>query len=54
MAEYATYLEEHLNGFQQYDDGIVRQLVERITVVDTEKIRIKFLYSNLEIEQYMC
>ena len=24
MAELAAYLEEHLSGFQQYDDGIVR------------------------------
>lgn len=54
MAELAAYLEEHLSGFQQYDDGIVRQLVERITVVDAETIRIKFRYSDVEIEQAMC
>ena len=54
MAELTAYLEEHLSGFQQYDDGIVRQLVERITVVDAETIRIKFRYSDLEIEQTVC
>lgn len=54
MAELTAYLEEHLSGFQQYDDGIVRQLVERITVVDAETIRIKFRYSDVEIEQTMC
>ena len=54
MAELTAYLEEHLSGFQQYDDGIVRQLVERITVVDAETIRIKFRYSDVEIEQAMC
>ena len=54
MAELAAYLEEHHSGFQQYDDGIVRQLVERITVVDAETIRIKFRYSDVEIEQAMC
>ena len=54
MTELTTYLEEHLSGFQQYDDGIVRQLVERITVVDAETIRIKFRYSDVEIEQAMC
>ena len=54
MAELAAYLEEHLSGFQQYDDGIVRQLVERITVVDAETIRIKFRYSDVESEQAMC
>ena len=54
MAELTAYLEEHLSGFQQYDDGIVRQLVERITVVDAETIQIKFRYSDVEIEQTMC
>ncbi len=54
MAELTAYLEEHLSGFQQYDDGIVRQLVERITVVDAETIRLKFRYSDVEIEQTMC
>ena len=54
MAEYTAYLEEHLNGFQQYDDGIVRQLVERITVVDAKTIRVKFRYNNVEIEQTLC
>ena len=54
MAELTAYLEEHLGGFQQYDDGIIRQLVERITVVDAETIRIKFRYSDVEIEQTMC
>ncbi|MBM6976587.1 recombinase family protein [Intestinimonas butyriciproducens] len=51
MAELTAYLEEHLSGFQQYDDGIVRQLVEQITVVDAETIRIRFRYSDVEIEQ---
>ena len=54
VAELTAYLEEPLSGFQQYDDGIVRQLVERITVVDAETIRIKFRYSDVEIEQTMC
>lgn len=51
MAELAAYLEEHLSGFQQYDDGIVHKMIERVTVVDEETIRVKFRYSDLEIEQ---
>ena len=54
MTELTACLEEHLSGFQQYDDGIVRQFVERITVVDVETIRIKFRYSDLEVEQTVC
>ena len=54
MAEYATYLEEHLNGFPHYDDEVVRKMIERVTVVDSEIIRVKFRYSDLEIEQSVC
>lgn len=51
---YATYLEEHLNGFPHYDDEVVRKMIERVTVVDVETIRVKFRYSDLEIEQSVC
>ena len=54
MAEYTAYLEEHLNGFPHYDDEIVRKMIERVTVVDSEIIRVKFRYSDLEIEQAVC
>ena len=54
MAEYTAYLEEHLNGFPHYDDEIVRKMIERVTVVDSEIIRVKFRYSDLEIEQSVC
>lgn len=54
MAEYTAYLEEHLNGFPHYDDEIVRKMIERVTVVDEETIRVKFRYSDLEIEQSVC
>ena len=52
---YAShYLEEHLNGFPHYDDEVVRKMIERVTVVDAETIRVKFRYSDLEIEQSVC
>lgn len=51
MMELTAYLDECLNGFPHYDDEIVRKMIERVTVVNAEKIRIKFLYSDLEIEQ---
>ena len=54
MAEYTAYLEEHLNGFPHYDDEIVRKMIERVTVVDEETIRIKFRYGDWEIEQTVC
>ena len=54
LKRYATYLEEHLNGFPHYDDEVVRKMIERVTVVDAETIRVKFRYSDLEIEQSVC
>lgn len=51
LPQYTAYLEEHLNGFPHYDDEIVRKMIERVTVVDAETIRVKFRYSDLEIEQ---
>ena len=54
MAAYATYLEEHLNGFPHYDYEAVRKMIERVTVLDPETIRVKFRYSDLEIEQSVC
>ncbi len=29
-------------------------MIERVTVVDSETIRVKFRYSDLEIEQSVC
>ena len=29
-------------------------MIERVTVVDVETIRVKFRYSDLEIEQSVC
>ena len=37
--------------FTEYDDGVTRRLVERVTVVDTETIRVKLRDSEVEIEQ---
>ena len=38
----------------EYDDGVTRRLVERITVVDAETIRVKLKDTDVEIEQKMC
>ena len=40
--------------FTEYDDGITRRLVERITVVDAGTIRIKLGDADVEIEQKLC
>ena len=40
--------------FTEYDDGVTRRLVERITVVDAETIRVKLRDSETEIEGHLC
>ena len=37
--------------FTEYDDSITRRLVERITVVDAETIRVKLRDTDGEAEQ---
>ncbi len=37
-----------------YDDSITRRMVERITVVDGETIRVKLKNVSMEIEQKLC
>ena len=37
-----------------YDDESVRKMIERVTVVDAETIRVKFRYGDWEIEQTVC
>ena len=38
-------------AFTEYDDGVTRRLVERITVVATETIRVKLKGTDTEVEQ---
>ena len=44
-------MQSHPSGLTEYDDQITRELIERITVVDAQLVRIKFLDEESEIEQ---
>ena len=35
-------IQEHAQGYTEFDDELVRQVIEKITVVDRETIRVKF------------
>lgn len=35
-------IQEHAQGYTEFDDELVRQVIEKITVVDGETIRVKF------------
>ena len=51
LRELAEWLKQQKSEFAEYDDSITRRYVERITVVDAETIRIKFRYTNVEIDR---
>ena len=51
LRELAEWLKKQRSEFTEYDDTITRRYVERITVVDAETIRIKFRYTDVEIDR---
>ena len=52
--ELEEWLERQPMAFTEYDDNVTRRLVERITVVDAETIRVKLRDTDMEIEQKLC
>ena len=51
LRELAEWLKQQRTEFTEYDDTITRRYVERITVLDAETIRIKFRYTEVEIDR---
>ena len=51
LRELAEWLKQQKSEFAEYDDSITRRYVERITVVDAETIRIRFKYTDVEIDR---
>lgn len=51
LRELAEWLKQQQTEFSEYDDTITRRYVERITIVDAETIRIKFRYTDVEIDR---
>jgi site-specific DNA recombinase len=52
--ELEEWLAQQPDVLTEYDDGVTRRLVERITVVDGETIRVKLKDVDVEIGQKMC
>ena len=52
--ELEEWLEQQPMAFTEYDDGVTRRLVERITVADAVTIRVKLKGTDAEIEQKLC
>ena len=48
MEEISAWIASHPVGLQSYDDGITRKLIERITVIDPDTLRFKFVDEDEE------
>ena len=51
--ELEEWLGQQPMVLDEYDDGVTRRLVERVTVVDAETIQVKLRDTDAEIEQKM-
>lgn len=51
MVELREFLAQQPMKFMEYDDAVTRRLVERITVVDAETVRVKIKDAEVELEQ---
>ncbi len=51
LNELEDFIRQNSNGFTEYDDEITRWVIEKITVVSAQMIRIKYRDSDAEIER---
>ncbi len=51
LNELEDFIRQNSNGFTEYDDEITRRVIEKITVVNAQMIRIKYRDSDAEIER---
>lgn len=54
MDALTEFMHQNSQGFTQYDDEVVRKMADRITVIDSETIRVKLRDSDVEMEQAIC
>ncbi len=51
LDEFRSFIQENAKGFTEYNDEVTRRVIEKITVLDSKTIRIKFKDSDIETEQ---
>lgn len=54
MEEQRAWLAQQPAVFTEYEDAITRRMIEQITVVDAETIRIKIRDIDVVIERKLC
>ncbi len=51
LSDLEDFIRQNSNGFTEYDDEITRRVIEKITVMDAQMIRIKYRDTDAEIER---
>jgi len=51
MDEVADFIRRHADGFTEYNDEITRRVVEKITVLHAQMIRIKYRDADTEVDR---
>lgn len=54
MEEQRAWLAQQPTVFTEYEDAITRRMIEQITVVDAESIRVKIRDIDVVIERKLC
>ena len=54
LDELKEWLDKQSARIKEYDDTLARKLIERITVVNAETVKIKLRNTDIEITQEVC
>ena len=54
MEELRAWLAQQPAEFTEYEDAVTRMMIEQITVVDAETIRVKIRDIDVVIERKLC
>ncbi len=50
LDEFKSFIRENAKGFTEYNDEVTRRVIEKITILDSKTIRIRFKGSDIETE----
>jgi len=50
LDELRSFIQENAKGFTEYNDEVTRRVIEKITILDSKKIRIRFKGSDIETD----
>lgn len=51
MEEMRERLQAYSQGFTSYDDAVTRRMIEKITVLDAETVRVRIRDTDVELDE---